>query len=272
MKPGQLHVHTRYSDGEVTPDMILRNDLGFVAITDHDYLSPIDAFRYLIEYGIEVISGIELTVVIAGKIAHVLVLEPRPLSGFFDALAIIQRQRSQRVQRILNYLEKEGFRLDGSSFMAHEMHTKWDIADAVLAHPFNERKLKQYGISDAKSFRYRFINSANPEFRISGIPGEEMLPLVKGIFILAHPGKSFRLEQDALKVCSFLKAFPFSGVEVITRKHGFDQQKHAALLALSCGLLQVTSNDAHVEAHLTQNPTPYEQLEQLRERAHMHDA
>ena len=267
MKAGQLHVHSKASDGEVTPEMVGSAGLGFVAITDHDTLDGVAAFRPLAEMGVEVIAGVELTVSCAGCQAHVLVLAPEPKPGFASALQSLHDQRCQRVATVLEALEDAGVCMDKLDWQTHHVPTKWGITDAALDEPKNASLLLRMGITDARSFRRHFFGQSQIDYKIVGIPAEELFSLVDGIFILAHPARSFDLTCDGALVAGWLRAHPFAGLEVSTRKHHPDQAYLAAQLASECRLLAVTSNDAHTQSHLNANRTPAEQWAQLRQRA-----
>lgn len=72
MLKGALHTHTTCSDGNLTPEEVLRvyRDLGFgfVALTDHDYLLKPDAYAGLPDAfeGMLVFKGVEKTVFCGG--------------------------------------------------------------------------------------------------------------------------------------------------------------------------------------------------------------
>ncbi len=74
---GQLHIHTTYSDGEMTPqqvaDLYSRLGYDFIAITDHDHLLK-PSYRQAIEEiktDMIVFYGIELTVFTSFGYVHV---------------------------------------------------------------------------------------------------------------------------------------------------------------------------------------------------------
>lgn len=61
-----LHLHTIFSDGELTPAQVLRAhvEAGFaaVAITDHDTLAGLDAVVGIADHGTRIIPGVELSI------------------------------------------------------------------------------------------------------------------------------------------------------------------------------------------------------------------
>lgn len=66
MKPIDLHIHTNYSDGMLSPkeivDLAIRKRIKTIAITDHDSVSGIrEALTYSRGKNIEVIPGVEIS-------------------------------------------------------------------------------------------------------------------------------------------------------------------------------------------------------------------
>ena len=64
MKYADLHIHSSYSDGELTPEEIvklaIKNDIKCISITDHDTIES----QYIINEehkGIDIISGVEFS-------------------------------------------------------------------------------------------------------------------------------------------------------------------------------------------------------------------
>ncbi len=267
MKRGQIHLHTRASDGDITPGMILGSGLSFVAITNHDTLEGVEEFRAIENQGIELIAGIELTVRFHGHRLHVLVLEPSYDPAFLECLKRLQRQRSERIERVIERVEGQGVCLDRLDLKKHAIPTKWDIADAAVASEKNHGVLRTLGITSEKTFGRHFYDRGPADIRIEGLPAEEVLPLIRGIFILAHPGKSLDVQQDAVLIAELFRAFPFVGLEVQTRKHRAREQSLCAQVALELKAIAVTSNDAHSESHLRENSTPISQLTALRKMA-----
>ncbi len=247
--------------------MVLDSRLSFVALTDHDTMDGFDEFSILKEYGVEVIKGVELTVVFKRHRFHVIVLEPVVLPGFYNCLEILQQQRRTRIDRIINILEDSGISLVRLDYGKRKIPTKRDICTAAVIEPTNRPVFEKLSIINEKTFGRYYFDNGPADLKIEGIHAEEILPLVKGIFILAHPGKSIRLPEKEQIIYDIIKRFPFSGIEVVTRKHTLNNQLFCAQIASDMDLVAVTSNDAHCEEHLHINCTPIQQLETLRRGA-----
>lgn len=114
MKKYDLHVHTHYSDGFLSPLEILKKakekGLKGISITDHDSIDGfLEAEKYSKKMGVELIPGIE----IQG-------LESEILGYFFDKEdnnlnMLIEKQKRQRkkyIQKKLEGLEEYGISID----------------------------------------------------------------------------------------------------------------------------------------------------------------
>jgi predicted metal-dependent phosphoesterase TrpH len=272
MEFGQLHVHTRASDGDVTPDMILRAGLRFVGVTDHDTMEGYDAFHELGGSGIEIVRGVELTLTFKRRRVHMLVYAPETRRDFDACLAALQEQRRLRIAKIIRIMTDHGLRLEQLDRERRAIPTPRGLVEAALAEPANESVLRQLHIHDAKSFGRHFYKGGPADVKLEGLPAEEVLDLVAGILVLAHPGKSLRLPEEAPLVADLARAFPLAGIEVWTRKHRPEDEAVSARLAHDLGLVAVTSNDAHAESHLSCNRTTSRQLDLLRAKAHVVNA
>ena len=77
----ELHCHTTYSDGSLTPAELVAAAVGAgvraLAVTDHDTLSGWDeAFTAAIPYQLEIVPGIELSTVYNNRSLHILGFYP----------------------------------------------------------------------------------------------------------------------------------------------------------------------------------------------------
>jgi hypothetical protein len=104
-----LHLHSRFSDGEWTPEKIVRAarraDLGAIAITDHDDVrSYAPASEAGAEHGVEVLSGVEVSSWRAGVDVHILGYGFDPANPALTAL--LSSARSARVDRADRMVER----------------------------------------------------------------------------------------------------------------------------------------------------------------------
>jgi predicted metal-dependent phosphoesterase TrpH len=108
-KTADLHIHSYYSDGTMTPEEILeealKNNVGILAITDHDTVTGLQpAYQFIKNQKIEIdlIPGIELNTDYGDDEVHIL--------GYFidfqnknliQRLSEIRNQRYERAEKII---------------------------------------------------------------------------------------------------------------------------------------------------------------------------
>jgi len=104
-----LHLHTTASDGQLSPDALVRTiaaaGVRTFAVTDHDTLAAVPAAAEAARAaGLEAVPGIEITAVHAGRDVHVL--------GYFldetsaELAVFLDRQRVDRRRRLVVMLDK----------------------------------------------------------------------------------------------------------------------------------------------------------------------
>ena len=97
MKPIDLHVHSIYSDGTLTPsqliDTAIDTGLAAMAITDHDTIDGIpEALEYAKTKSFELISGIEFSTFFDKKEIHIVGLFIDHTNEAFNNELITQRK------------------------------------------------------------------------------------------------------------------------------------------------------------------------------------
>ena len=110
-----LHIHTIYSDGLLTPEQVVKKafelDLKAISITDHDTIDGISSAMNEVEKcpGLEVIPGIELSTDWGGDEIHILgyYLNYKDLD-LRTRLSNFQQKRRIRVERIISKLQNMG--------------------------------------------------------------------------------------------------------------------------------------------------------------------
>ena len=114
-----LHLHTTYSDGRLTPtrlvDLVAQRGLRVVAITDHDSTEGLgEALEAAEKYpDITIIPGIELSTDIPGNEIHVLgYFINYEDAGFQETLSEFREGRLDRARRMVRNLEGLGVSID----------------------------------------------------------------------------------------------------------------------------------------------------------------
>ena len=107
-----LHLHTTYSDGALTPHDLLnhaaRAGLTIISITDHDNTGALhEAVEFGASFGIEVIAGVELSTTVDAQDIHLLGYFIDPENATLqEHLAVFRVERKRRAERIVQKLHQ----------------------------------------------------------------------------------------------------------------------------------------------------------------------
>jgi len=239
-----LHTHTTASDGAYTPEDLLKyarkKGLQTISITDHDTIKGyLEAVEIAEKYGIEIISGIENTVIWKGKEVHL-------LAYGFDAkndeiLSLIYRQRNARKERmeiIVDQLQKQGLAIN-----IDEVKAEARTGNIGRPHAAEVLKNKGYVTTVNEAFiRYLSFEKLN-EVKAGYAGIDEVIDIFKkggGVLSLAHPGPLY-----SSKEVQELVSLGIDGIECIHPSHSFSVQRIFTALAERENLLITGGSDFH---------------------------
>lgn len=249
-----MHVHTNYSDGQFSPDEVIKlainAGIGVMSITDHDTLDGIKKVDrnkdFIKESGINIVNGIEISTHSDTGTMHILGydidLDNKELNNKLDEL------RTNRMNSTLAVMEQ--IRRDyGITF------SYFDIIDLVnsrhVGRPGIAKLCVKYGFSDSISDAFdNFLNPAKEKTRkySKNLFYPEVFKLVKdagGIVILAHP-KTLKLDSYKLDKLIFnMKEYGLDGIEVYNSIHTLDDVNFYKHLADKYNLLISGGTDFH---------------------------
>lgn len=188
-----LHLHTVFSDGMLTPEQTViaaaANAVTLIAITDHDEVAGIAPAQAVARaYGIEVISGVEINTTVGKEEVHILGY------GFPVDSAILreglQRRRDARRVRLdamLSRLASLGYPLELEKVLAI-------AGNGSVGRPHLGRALVESGyVPDLVTAFDKLIGNRAPAYiPRSPFTPEEAIALIHqagGVTSLAHPGK-----------------------------------------------------------------------------------
>lgn len=246
-----LHIHTRRSDGAYSPTEIVRlaaeKGLKAVAVTDHDTTAGVEeAFAAGREYGVEVISGVEISADHSSNALHILgyFIDLRH-SSFQQFLQNYRDSRNRRNPLILARLRELGYPLEMEEVAAlagGEVISRPHIAQAMV--------IRGYVQTSQEAFD-RFIgNHAVAYIHKEKYSAEEAVRQIHaagGLAVLAHPnllgtnglmktlGETRRLHAQA----------GFDGLEAYHGDCIYDHAKLYADLAGELGLFVTGGSDFH---------------------------
>ena len=239
-----LHVHSNWSDGTLTPREIVllakEKGLRAVAVTDHDSVGGVqEATSVGAEVGVEVISGVELSVSDGVSDIHVLgYFVDHSDEHFVSELERFKAARLERVKKILAKLKQLAVDI--------ELESVLKIADnGALGRPHVAEALLDSGYVDTfeEAFR-RYIGHRSPAYvpklLLSPADAFRLVERAGGISALAHPGT---VQRDDL-IPEFVE-LGMKAIEVWHPKHDRGAVKYYMEMARRYGLAVTGGSDSH---------------------------
>jgi predicted metal-dependent phosphoesterase TrpH len=263
-----LHAHTRFSDGLLTPealvDLAVQRGLVALAITDHDTVEGLPGGEAAARGRIEFVPGIELSTAFEGIEYHL-------LGYHFDSTrpalrARLESFRLQRLQRVQSMAER--LSAAGVPVVFEDVVTL--AGPGVIGRPHLAAALVQAGHADSveDAFR-RFIGRGGVAFIPRPAPTPEdaiaLLAEAGGVAVLAHPGASL---PDAM--LERMVDAGLAGVEVWHPHHPPGIVRRFRTLAAKHGLVETGGSDYHGpgrSADLGASRVPARVLEALKRAA-----
>ena len=252
-----LHMHTLYSDGALTPREVLkmRVDEGYqlLAITDHDGVEgSVYGEKYADEFGIEYISGIEFdSEDELGKDLHMLGYGFDPDHPAFNlAIGKILKQRNDRNNRFLEALNAMGY------------HITYDELKAVnegrfIGKPTFATVLIKKGVvrSHTEAFNTIFQEPEIKCIKKKTLHTKDVVDIIHeagGLAVLAHPmeqrHRDETFEQFKPRMYQILDRMVSYGIDGLECHHpsaDYLQQQMLVAYANEHGLMITEGSDFH---------------------------
>lgn len=250
-----LHTHTSYSDGELSPQelirLAIRKNIGTLAITDHDTIDGIKQIDrndpLIVESGIKIINGIELSARVPKGTMHILGydidLNNENLNRKMEEL------KDVRINSVLSIIEQ--IKRDYGIVFGYSDIRNLVNANHNLGRPDLAKLCVKYGY--ASTFQDAFdkylidANNKTRQFR-KGLSYQECLELISssgGIPVLAHP-KSLKLtEKEFLILLEDMINCGLKGIEVYHSIHTKEEMEYYLEIAHRYNLLISGGSDYH---------------------------
>ena len=226
-----MHMHTNYSDGDLSPNELIekaiKNNVGTMAITDHNTIEGLRNFDSNFKKKIEIINGIELSAKSLKGTMHILGydidIENKILN---DKMHELKNNSFQREISLIEQLKKD-------------YEIEFDYQDIInllnsnhnLGRPDLAKLLIKYDKAKTVNEAFeKYLVSVNK--KIKGINKEldynECINLILksgGIPVLAHP-KSLNLNEEELAtLLEEMKLSGLMGIEVYHPTHNDEERK-----------------------------------------------
>lgn len=248
---GDLHCHTRASDGSLTPAELVRYaaraGVGCIAVTDHDNMAGVaEAQAEGKARGVLVVPGIEVSTLDgrSGRKAHLLCYRPARPEALLALCAATLRRRHEASLRILRKLSSR-YPIDeaavaryastdrpggGTVYKQHIMAALMDMGYDTALYG------RLYGELFAAGRGWAWEEPTYPETR----EAMRVIAGAGGVPVLAHPGLygNFDLVEE-------LCALGLRGIEVSHPRQSAEDSARARALAARWGLLETGGSDFH---------------------------
>ena len=258
-----LHSHSTYSDGVLTPVEVVKRaaaqGVKLYALTDHDELRGLAEARTEAEsHGMRFIDGVEISVSWQTETLHIVGLNIDPLhEGIAAGLTQVRVGRHQRAERIAADLERAG--VEGALAGAQ----RYARNPELLSRAHFARYLVERGhAKDTNAAFRRYLTAGNPGYVSHQWPVlSQALDWIKaagGAAVIAHPGR-YKLNNRAREtLLGEFRDLGGIGVEVVTGSHTVEQYATWARYAQRFGLHASVGSDFHGpgESHMDLGKLP----------------
>jgi 3',5'-nucleoside bisphosphate phosphatase len=259
-----LQSHSTCSDGALAPADVVRTaaaqGVTLLALTDHDTVDGVGEAAVAAErIGISLVPAVEISAIDeAGPDLHVLgyLIDERDPT-LRDRLRRYREDRERRTQAMVAALRELGFELDEDPFerrvRAGKPIGRPHIAQAVVAHPANAKRLADEGLAEAEAFLGAYLVRGRPGFRSRQLPtvaeAIEAIHEAGGVAVWAHPFWDIEEPPDVLAAIERFQADGLDGVECFYLTHTPEQTAVLARRCAESALLSTGSSDFHGPGH-----------------------
>ena len=245
-----LHSHSTYSDGLLTPDAVVRRaamrGVDVLALTDHDDTAGLREARSTAdEVGITFIPGAELSVSWESHTLHILGLNIDATNTALDeGLARIRSGRDARARRI-----GEGLAVAGIAG-AYDGARKYVTSDRLMSRTHFARYLVEAGhAKDTKDVFKRFLTPGKPGYvKHAWATMAEAVDWIHGaggVAVIAHPGR-YKVSSTAMRrLLGEFRDAGGDGIEVLSPSHTPAQFAEYSTYARVFGMAASCGSDYH---------------------------
>lgn len=250
-----LHTHTNYSDGDLSPYELIRlaieKRVGILGITDHDTLDGIKQIdktdSLIVDSGIQIIDGVELSAKVSKGRMHILGYDID--INNVNINKEMEKIKDNSINSVLSIMEQ--IKRDYGIVFGYSDIKELVNSNHNLGRPDLAKLCVKYGYASSiqDAFNKYLIEAYNKTRSTSkGLSYQECIELIlqsKGIPILAHP-KSLELpEKEFLILLKEMINLGLKGIEVYHSSHTEEEIKYYLEIANKYDLLISGGSDYH---------------------------
>lgn len=245
MKYSDLHIHSLYSDGLLSPedivDIALKKKLSSISITDHDTLNSQYIIKYTFE-NLDIIPGVELSSKYKNREIHIL--------GYYidiydenlkSCVNILKNSRLKRLEEIIYRLNKQDVHINIEDFNKYnESSVGRGHVAKILVDKGYSRNYKDAFITYLLEGKCAYVERYKFEYK-------ETIDIIRksgGIAVLSHPGKFYNY-MEIEQLVKDLKFYGLQGIEVYHPSHSSYQINTFYNLAKKYKLFITGGSDCH---------------------------
>ena len=250
-----MHNHTNYSDGDLSPQELIRlaidKRVGTLAITDHDTIEGVKKInrneKLIVDSGIEIVNGIELSTKTNKGVMHILGYGIDLNNQELNRKMIELKDNS--IDSVLSIMEQ--IKRDYGIRFSYEDIKELVNANHNLGRPDLAKLCVKYGYAatSQEAFSKYLIDAYNKTRQISKyLQYQECLELINnsgGIPVLAHPKTLELSEKEFLITLKDMIDCGLKGIEVYHSSHSREEMSYYLEIANRYNLLVSGGSDFH---------------------------
>ena len=252
MAKADLHIHSNFSDGsnnlEELVDIIVKNNLKIVALTDHDTVSGNIEMESLIPRDISFIKGVELTCTVQDIKCHILGYDINPKNEELNDLINLGKQlRKQKLETRIEYLKNKY----GIEFTKEELDWLYSRRSVVKTHIANLLVKRGLASNNVEAMKNYIDACKTGNTRFDGIKAISAIKSAGGIPVWAHPlggeGEKHISKDEFLPKLNIMISCGIKGLECYYSRYNQEEIEFLVDCAAENNLMISGGSDYHGE-------------------------